>query len=124
MPPRRRITRQEPRAETPPPQQQAPDPLAGLYNALRVLLGLRMERNPEARQASFFKDFMKLNPPSFNGKPDPTSAKRWLRDVKRTFTTIGMSAEFQVIFATYKLTDGAINWWVTVKLTQDMTDIS
>ncbi|PON79167.1 hypothetical protein PanWU01x14_012830 [Parasponia andersonii] len=67
---------------------------------------------------------MKLNPPSFDGRPDPTSAKRWLRDVKRTFTTIGMSAEFQVIFATYKLTDGAINWWETIKLTQDVTDIT
>ncbi|PON72608.1 hypothetical protein PanWU01x14_063740 [Parasponia andersonii] len=73
MPPRIRIPRQEPRAETPPTQQQTPDPLANLYNALRALSGLRMERNPEARQASFFKDFMKLNPPSFDGRPDPIS---------------------------------------------------
>ncbi|PON58964.1 hypothetical protein PanWU01x14_162790 [Parasponia andersonii] len=94
MPLRRRIPRQEPMAETPPPQQQAPDILADLYNALRALSGLRMERNLKARQASFFKEFMKLNPPSFDGRPDPTSTERWLRDVKRTFTSISTPAEF------------------------------
>ena len=124
MPPRRRIPRQEPRAKTPPPQQQVPDPLANLYDALRALPGLRMERDPEARQANFFKDFIKLNPLSFDGRPDPTLAERWLRDIKRTFATIGTPAEFQVTFETYKLIDRATNWWETVKLSQDVTGMS
>ena len=87
-------------------------------------LGLRAERNPEARQVSFFKDFIRLNPSLFDGKLDPTTTERWLRDIKKTFATIGTPAEFQVTFGTYKLIDGAINWWETVKLSQDVTGIS
>lgn len=54
-------------------------------------------------------DFFKLNPPTFDGKPDPIVAEKWLRDIKKIFATIGTSAKFWVIFAIYKLFDGAAN---------------
>ncbi|PON35465.1 hypothetical protein PanWU01x14_336190, partial [Parasponia andersonii] len=57
----------------------------------------------------FFKDFIKLSPPTFDGKLDPTIVENWLRDVKKIFTIIGTPAEFRVVFVVYKLSDGAAN---------------
>ncbi|PON33279.1 hypothetical protein PanWU01x14_354200 [Parasponia andersonii] len=67
-------------------------------------------------QTSLFKDFIKLSLPTFDGKSDPTTTEKWLKDIKNIFTTIGMSTELCVAFVVYKLFDGATNWWKTIKL--------
>ncbi|PON76859.1 hypothetical protein PanWU01x14_031790, partial [Parasponia andersonii] len=95
MPPRKRVSRQEPRNNTPPPQQEISNSLTDLYEDLREIPGQRAQQDLDARQASLFKDFVKLSPPTFDGKLDPTATEKWLRDIKKIFITIRKPAEFQ-----------------------------
>ncbi|PON38644.1 hypothetical protein PanWU01x14_311000 [Parasponia andersonii] len=124
MPPRRRVPRQELRNDTPPPQREIPEPLVDLYDAIWEILGLRAQRDPVARQANFFKDFVKLSSPIFDGKPNPTATERWLREIKKIFTTIGTPVEFGVVFVIYKLSDGDVNCWKTIKLSRQETGMT
>ncbi|PON49240.1 hypothetical protein PanWU01x14_231150 [Parasponia andersonii] len=76
MTPRRRVLRQEPRIDTPPPRQEIPDPLMDLYEVWQEILGLRAQRDPEACQARFLNDFIELSPLIFDCKSDLTVTEK------------------------------------------------
>nr|XP_051208170.1 uncharacterized protein LOC127324216 [Lolium perenne] len=68
----------------------------------------------QARQGNgrvMIRDFLQLNPRSFDSTPEPLDADDWVRDVNRMLNTAGVAPEDKVRFATHLLTGGSAAWW-------------
>ena len=64
--------------------------------------------------------FEKLNPPSFNGEPDPMIAEKWIMRVEKIFQALECSGkkkkkEEEVVMAVFKHEGEAEHWWKTTK---------
>ena len=57
------------------------------------------------------RDFLQLNPRSFDSTPEPLDADDWVRDVNRMLNTAGVAPEDKVRFATHLLKGGSAAWW-------------
>ncbi|XP_060974615.1 uncharacterized protein LOC133039710 [Cannabis sativa] len=120
MPPKGKKTRRTvgedaPQANVQPPQ--AKFPMNALLEALRAILAQQMDL--AARQSHHFQIFHRIQVPEFEGGQDPMVAKRWLRQIKKNFNTIGTPKEYQVTFAVSKLEGGAADWWETLSRTME-----
>jgi hypothetical protein len=57
------------------------------------------------------RDFLQLNPQSFDSMPQPLDADDWVRDVNHMLTTAGVAQGDKVRFATHLLKGGSAAWW-------------
>ena len=58
---------------------------------------------------------MKQNPPSFDGKPDPTEAENWFLQMEKLLEALDCTDSQKVRFATFKLIGEAERWWRSTK---------
>ncbi|MQL78588.1 hypothetical protein Taro_011010 [Colocasia esculenta] len=55
--------------------------------------------------------FLRLQPPTYTGGPNPDTAEHWIHEVERVFTTMRCPAADKVVLATYQLRGFAQQWW-------------
>ncbi|XP_057247408.1 uncharacterized protein LOC130589830 [Beta vulgaris subsp. vulgaris] len=56
-----------------------------------------------------------LNPPSYDGKPDPVAFEDWINRIDQLFETLQCPEKWRVDFAVFYLTGQASLWWKIVK---------
>ena len=77
----------------------------------------------EAKAGYSFETFMKQNPPSFDGKPDPTEAENWFLQMEKLLEALDCTDSQKVRFATFKLIGEAERWWRSTKAILEGLDI-
>ncbi|MQL69331.1 hypothetical protein Taro_001578, partial [Colocasia esculenta] len=55
--------------------------------------------------------FLRLQPPTYLGGPNPDTAEHWVHKIDRVFTTMRCLATDKVVLATYQLRGFALEWW-------------
>ncbi|MQM22780.1 hypothetical protein Taro_055839, partial [Colocasia esculenta] len=55
--------------------------------------------------------FLRLQPPTYSGGPDPDTAEHWVHEIERVFATMRCPAADRVVLATYQLRSFALEWW-------------
>ncbi|XP_075633934.1 uncharacterized protein LOC142606477 [Castanea sativa] len=58
---------------------------------------------------------MKQNPPSFDGKPNPTEVENWFLQMEKLLEALDCTDSQKVRFATFKLIGEAERWWRSTK---------
>nr|GMD88314.1 protein FAR1-RELATED SEQUENCE 5-like [Ipomoea batatas] len=66
------------------PQTTTPVDIAGTFQVLANLLQQQATNN----QASYFERFRRVNPPTFDGGPNPLVAIRWIKEVEKLFAAM------------------------------------
>lgn len=113
-------TRDVPNDEAPPlgsplPQvtsQAAPQTTthADIAGAFQVLANL-LQQQTTNNQASYFERFRRVNPPTFNGGPNPLTAFRWIREVEKLFVAMQYPSEVKLGVTIPLLQGSAEHWW-------------
>ena len=70
-----------------------------------------------------FETFMKQNPPSFDGKPNPTEAENWFLQMEKLLEALDYIDFQKVRFATFKLIGEVKRWWRSTKAILEGRDI-
>ncbi|XP_057965289.1 uncharacterized protein LOC131155858 [Malania oleifera] len=65
------------------------------------------------------KDFMRLNPSNFVGGPDLVVAENWVQEIEEIMTVLGCRDKQKFLYATFKMTGDARQWWLSVKLLKE-----
>ncbi|XP_056691642.1 uncharacterized protein [Spinacia oleracea] len=65
--------------------------------------------------ATMFKNFSSLNPPSYDGKPDPVEFEDWINRIDQLFETLQCPEKWRVDFAVFYLSGQAGLWWKVIK---------
>ncbi|MQM23382.1 hypothetical protein Taro_056446 [Colocasia esculenta] len=55
--------------------------------------------------------FLRLQPPTYSGGPNPDTAEHWVHEIERVFTTMRCPAADRVVLAAYQLRGFALEWW-------------
>ncbi|MQM06678.1 hypothetical protein Taro_039501 [Colocasia esculenta] len=55
--------------------------------------------------------FLRLQPPTYSGGPNPDTAEHWVHEIERVFATMRCSAADKVVLAAYQLRGFALEWW-------------
>ncbi|MQM19856.1 hypothetical protein Taro_052870 [Colocasia esculenta] len=55
--------------------------------------------------------FLRLQPPTYSGGPNPDTAEHWVHEIERVFATMRCSAADRVVLAAYQLRGFALEWW-------------
>ncbi|MQL74927.1 hypothetical protein Taro_007279 [Colocasia esculenta] len=55
--------------------------------------------------------FMRLQPPTYSGGPNPDTAELWIHEIERVFATTRCPAADRVVLAAYQLRGFALEWW-------------
>ncbi|MQL72906.1 hypothetical protein Taro_005248 [Colocasia esculenta] len=55
--------------------------------------------------------FLRLQPPTYSGGPNPDTAEHWVHEIKRVFATMWCPAADRVVLAAYQLRGFALEWW-------------
>ncbi|MQL85880.1 hypothetical protein Taro_018401, partial [Colocasia esculenta] len=55
--------------------------------------------------------FLRLQPPTYSGGPNPDTAEHWVHEIERVFTTMRCPATDRVVLAAYQLRGFALEWW-------------
>ncbi|MQM16626.1 hypothetical protein Taro_049581 [Colocasia esculenta] len=55
--------------------------------------------------------FLRLQPPTYTGGPNPNTTKHWIHEIERVFTTMRCPAADKVVLATYQLRGFTLEWW-------------
>ncbi|MQM23202.1 hypothetical protein Taro_056265, partial [Colocasia esculenta] len=55
--------------------------------------------------------FLRLQPPTYTGGPNPDTAEHWIHKIERVFTTMRCPTVDKVVLATYQLRGLALEWW-------------
>ncbi|XP_004515682.1 uncharacterized protein [Cicer arietinum] len=76
---------------------------------------MAMERDSAPIANRVFDDFLKLQPPSFQGCHNPSEAQAWLDEIKKAFEVVPFTEEQKVAFAAHLLKGGAEYWWRSAK---------
>ena len=63
----------------------------------------RVEAKEKAKSGCSFETFMKQNPPSFDGKPDPTEVENWFLQMEKLLEVLDCINSQKVRFVTFKL---------------------
>ena len=75
----------------------------------------RVAGREEARAGCSFETFMKQNPPSFDGKPNPTEVENWFLQMEKLLEVLDCTDSQKVRFATFKLIGEVERWWRSTK---------
>ncbi|MQL71530.1 hypothetical protein Taro_003872 [Colocasia esculenta] len=55
--------------------------------------------------------FLRLQPPTYSGGPNPDTAEHWVHEIERVFVTMRCPAADRVVLAAYQLRGFALEWW-------------
>ncbi|MQL75622.1 hypothetical protein Taro_007997 [Colocasia esculenta] len=55
--------------------------------------------------------FLRLQPPTYSGGPNPDTAEHWVHEIERVFATMRCPAAERVVLAAYQLRGFALEWW-------------
>ncbi|MQM11086.1 hypothetical protein Taro_043989 [Colocasia esculenta] len=55
--------------------------------------------------------FLRLQPPTYTGGPNPDTAEHWIHEIERVFMTMRCPAVDRVVFATFQLRGFGQEWW-------------
>ncbi|MQL80496.1 hypothetical protein Taro_012942 [Colocasia esculenta] len=55
--------------------------------------------------------FLRLQPPTYSGGPNPDTAEHWVHEIERVFATMRCSAADKVVLAAYQLRGFGLEWW-------------
>ncbi|MQL79962.1 hypothetical protein Taro_012385 [Colocasia esculenta] len=55
--------------------------------------------------------FLRLQPPTYSGGPNPDTAEHWVHEIERVFATMRCPAADRVVLDTYQLRGFALEWW-------------
>ncbi|MQM07115.1 hypothetical protein Taro_039950 [Colocasia esculenta] len=55
--------------------------------------------------------FLRLQPPTYSGGPNPDTAEHWVHEIERVFVTMRCPAVDKVVLAAYQLRGFALEWW-------------
>ncbi|MQL69700.1 hypothetical protein Taro_002001, partial [Colocasia esculenta] len=55
--------------------------------------------------------FLRLQPPTYSGGPNPDTAEHLVHEIERVFTTMRCPATDKVVLAAYQLRGFALEWW-------------
>ncbi|MQL79266.1 hypothetical protein Taro_011707 [Colocasia esculenta] len=55
--------------------------------------------------------FLRLQPPTYSGGPNPDTAEHWVHEIERVFATMRCPAADKVVLAAYQLRGFALQWW-------------
>ncbi|MQL85655.1 hypothetical protein Taro_018176 [Colocasia esculenta] len=55
--------------------------------------------------------FLRLQPPTYSGEPNPDIAEHWIHEIERVFMTMRCPAADRVVLATFQLRGFAQEWW-------------
>ncbi|MQM22587.1 hypothetical protein Taro_055643 [Colocasia esculenta] len=55
--------------------------------------------------------FLRLQPPTYSGGPNPDTAEHWVHEIERVFATMRCPAADKVMLAAYQLRGFALEWW-------------
>ncbi|MQM01808.1 hypothetical protein Taro_034566 [Colocasia esculenta] len=55
--------------------------------------------------------FLRLQPPTYSGGPNPDTAEHWVHEIERVFATMRCPATYKVVLAAYQLRGFALEWW-------------
>ncbi|MQL98812.1 hypothetical protein Taro_031524, partial [Colocasia esculenta] len=55
--------------------------------------------------------FLRLQPPTYSGGPNPDTAEHWVYEIERVFATMRCPAADRVVLAAYQLRGFALEWW-------------
>ncbi|MQL93911.1 hypothetical protein Taro_026565 [Colocasia esculenta] len=54
--------------------------------------------------------FLRLQPPTYSGGPNPDTAEHWVHEIERVFTTMRFPAADRVVLVAYQLRGFALEW--------------
>src|SRR5262245_30492362 len=86
----------------------APYPMNEDHNQTR-------KKTMEKEWAEQLKDFQRLHPSKFEGKPDPFEADKWIREMNKHLNVLGITGPRKVAIATHQFVGEAQHWWDMVK---------
>ena len=85
------------------------DSLSSLAAAMRDQIRSQREPapvpEPIPHTAVTYEKFLKLDPPTFDGKPDPDMADNWVKEVERVFEVLSVPDDKKTLFGTFRLKD-------------------
>ncbi|MQL73263.1 hypothetical protein Taro_005605 [Colocasia esculenta] len=55
--------------------------------------------------------FLRFQPPTYSGGPNPDTAEHWVHEIERVFATMKCLAADKVVLAAYQLRGFALEWW-------------
>ncbi|MQL71207.1 hypothetical protein Taro_003534 [Colocasia esculenta] len=55
--------------------------------------------------------FLRLQPPTYSGGPNPDTTEHWVNEIERVFATMRCPAADRVVLAAYQLRGFALEWW-------------
>ncbi|MQM00084.1 hypothetical protein Taro_032817 [Colocasia esculenta] len=55
--------------------------------------------------------FLRLQPPTYTGGPNPNTAEHWIHEIERVFMTMRCPAADRILLASYQLRGFAQEWW-------------
>ncbi|MQM00999.1 hypothetical protein Taro_033746 [Colocasia esculenta] len=55
--------------------------------------------------------FLRLQPPTYSGGPNPDTVEHWVHEIERVFATMRCLAADKVVLAAYQLRGFALEWW-------------
>ncbi|MQM14228.1 hypothetical protein Taro_047159 [Colocasia esculenta] len=55
--------------------------------------------------------FLRLQPPTYSGGPNPDTAEHWVHEIERVFATMRCPAADRVVLVAYQLRGFALEWW-------------
>ncbi|GAA0160619.1 hypothetical protein LIER_39068 [Lithospermum erythrorhizon] len=93
--------------------RRAVDPVARDEVEVEEDLGhaqVAVQREADA-QSKLFDRFLKRDPPKFHGVGSPIDVIEFIRDLETIFEPMAIEGELRVRFATYRLHEGARDWW-------------
>ncbi|MQM12555.1 hypothetical protein Taro_045473 [Colocasia esculenta] len=55
--------------------------------------------------------FLRLQPPTYSGGPNPDTAEHWVHEIERVFATMRCPTADRVVLVAYQLRGFALEWW-------------
>ncbi|MQM22362.1 hypothetical protein Taro_055412 [Colocasia esculenta] len=55
--------------------------------------------------------FLRLQPPTYSGGPNPDTTEHWVHEIERVFATMRCPTTNKVVLAAYQLRGFALEWW-------------
>ncbi|XP_057981297.1 uncharacterized protein LOC131166739 [Malania oleifera] len=74
---------------------------------------------PSMNQGCTIDQFTHLKPSTFEGGTDLIKAETWMQEMEKILVVLNCTEEQKVLFATFKLTREAKQWWHAVKLLEE-----
>ena len=99
----------------PPPQMPSIEELLLMQTQLMQQMAANMAQQNQGQHHQHHQpglaEFMRTQPPTFEGSPDPLDADDWLKEVERKLNLANIPGPDRVRFATHQLKGVVADWW-------------